>query len=260
MYVVLTSQTSPFSAKILNVPETNNKFGKSTPITVSVSNKLMSIAAFPDHQLFLLDASGNLQSLQFATTTQEPSSVVLPHPLANPLTISAKGFSFNTDVPVPAQQTSSSLTFSPSSVQSIFLTANLVNNVPSLYIVDSSNHRVIVLQAAPSPTAATASATPTKQAAQQTTTTTATAAVTVTATAASTATPNSAVEGNGQPGASATMSLVQQYVSSDLLTVVKGVAANPKIATLYLLTSTGQNAAATNLVSVEVSQQNACTS
>jgi len=42
------------------------------------------------------------------------------------------------------------------------------------------------------------------------------------------------------------------------LTAVNGVAANPKIATLYLLTATGQNAAGTNLVSVDVSQQNVC--
>jgi serine/threonine protein phosphatase PrpC len=259
MYVVLTSQESPYTVTILDVPETNGKFGKPVSLPVSVSNKVLSITAFPNHQLFLLDSSGDVQSMQFAATTQQPSSVVLPHPLSDPLTVSAKGFSFNTDVPVPAQQTSSSLTFSPSVAQTVFLAANLVNNVPRLYIVDSANHRVIVLQTASSPTAAATSAVPTK-AAQQTTT--ATAAATVTSTVAATATPNSAVEGNGQPGASATMSLVQQYVSSDLLTVVKGVATNPspKIAALYLLTTTGQNATGTNLVSVDVSQLNVCTS
>lgn len=258
MYVVLTSQTAPYSVTIINVPETNNKFGKPTSITVSISNKLMSMAAFPNHQLFLLDGSGNVQSLQFANTTQQPSSVVLPHPLADPLSANAKSFSFKMNVPVPSQQTSSSLTFSPSATQTIFLTTNLVNNVPRLYIVDSAEHRVIALQTASNSTSATASVTPTNQATQQTAKATATA--TVTATAAATATSNPVVASNGQPGASATMSLVQQYVSSDQVASVKGVATNPKIATVYLLNSTGQNAAGTNLVSVDVSQTNVCAS
>jgi hypothetical protein len=254
MYVVLSSPTQPYNVSIVNVPETNNKFGKPIPIPVSVSNKLMSITAFPNHQLFLLDGSGNVQSLQFAMTTQQPSNVVLPHPLADPLSISAKSFSFKMDVPVPSQQTSSSLTFSPNAAQTTFLTTNLVNNVPHLYIVDSAEHRVIALQTASNSTSATASATPTNQAAQQTNQATAT----VTATAAATATSSPVVASNGQAGTSPTMSLVQQYVSSDQVASVEGVATNPKIATVYLLNSTGQNAAGTNLVSVDVSQSNVC--
>jgi serine/threonine protein phosphatase PrpC len=243
-YVVLTSQTTPYSATILNIPETNNKFGTPPhPITISVSNKLMSMAAFPNHQLFLLDSSGNVQSLQYAATTQQPSSVVLPQPLANPLplSINARSFSFNTDVPVPVQQTSSSLTLSSSTSQTIFLVAAQVNNVPHLYIVDGVNHRVIVLQTASTQAASPASATATKQPTPQ-------------ATATATASPSASAASNGQPGTTPTMSLVQQYVSSGL-SAVEGVA--PNIPQLFLLTSNGQNATGMNLVAVDVSQQNA---
>jgi serine/threonine protein phosphatase PrpC len=247
-YVALASQTTPNSATILNIPETNSKFGTAHPITISVTHKLVSFAAFPNHQLFLLDSAGNVQSLQFADN-QQASNVVMQHPIANPLSVNSKSFSFNMDVPVPTQQTSSSLTLSPSTTQSIFLAAAMVNNVPHLYIVDSVNHRVIVLQTASSQATPTANATPTKQSTPQT-------AATTTATVSS----NTVVESNGQPGVATTMSLVQQYFSSDLLTVVQGVATNPKIPTLYLLTSNGQNTTGTNLVAVDVSQQNVCTS
>jgi hypothetical protein len=252
--VVLTSQTTPYSATILNIPETNSKFGTpSHPITVSVSNKLMSMAAFPNHQLFLLDSSGNVQSLQFAATTQQPSSVILPQPLANPLplSISARSFSFNTDVPVPAQQTSSSLTLSPTTSPTIFLVSDQVNNAPHLYIVDDVDHRVIVLQNASTQATPTASVTATKQPAQQ---------ATATGTATATAAPTPTVASSGQSGAAPTMSLVQQYVSGELSTSVEGVASNPKIPQLFLLTTNGQNAAGMNLAAVDVSQQNVCAS
>jgi serine/threonine protein phosphatase PrpC len=252
-YIVLSSQTTPYSVTILNVPETNSKFGTAHPITISVSNQLVSFTAFPNHQLFLLDSAGNVQSLQFADN-QQASNVVLQHPIANPLPISASSFSLNTSVPAPARQTSSSLTISPGSSQAIFLTTGLVNNVAHLYIVDSVYHRVIALQATSDQATSTANATPTAKA------TSAANATPTKQSAQQAASANNVVESNGQPGAVTTMTIVQQYVSSDVLTVVKAVSTNPKISQLFLLTANGQNAAGTNLVTVDVSQQNACAS
>jgi serine/threonine protein phosphatase PrpC len=251
-YVVLTSQTTPFSATILDIPESNSKFGTPPhPITISVSNKLVSLAAFPNHQLFLLDSSGDVQSLQFAATTQQPSSVVLPQPLSNPLplSINARSFSFNVDVPVPVQQPSSSLTLSSGASQTTFLVADQINNVPHLYIVDGPNHRVLVLQTVSLQASPVASATATKPAAQQTATSTATVAASSTLAASS-----------NQSASTPSMSLVQQYVSSSLSTSVESVAPNPKIPQLFLLTAGGQNTAGMNLVAMDVSQQNTCTS
>jgi serine/threonine protein phosphatase PrpC len=228
-YLVLTSPTAPNSATILDFSMNNGKLGNPRSLQISISTSIASVAAFPNHQLFLLNGDGNIQSLQFGSNSQA-SSVVSQHPIPLPLTTSAKDFSLQTDVPVPGQPSSSFLAL-PVVSHAAFLTANLVSNAPRLYVIDGFYHRIIALQVAqnsvtPMPTPANGGKT------------------------------GGGVATQAQP---LTMSLVQQFVSNDLFNTVKGVATDPKNATLYLLTSNGQ-ASQSNLVSVGVDPQaNACT-
>ncbi len=236
-YVIFTSQSTPNTVTVLNIPEANNKFGTPHATQLSVTSSIVSMAAFPNHQLFLLNTSGNVQSLQFADNSQA-SSVLVQHPIATPLPISAKSFSLKVDVPAPGPQTSSFLSI-PDASHAVFLAAGQINNKAQLYVVDSIYHRVLALQLPQSLAIATPTSTASKKPTQ-------------------TSTGASNVESGAVSATPVTMVLVQQYVSSDALTTVKSVAANPKLPTLNLLTTNGQNPAGTNLLAVDISMQNAC--
>jgi serine/threonine protein phosphatase PrpC len=226
-YVILMSPTQPNKANILDYPITNDQLNNPSPaLSISISTSIVSMAAFPNHQLFLLNGDGNVQSLLFGNNSQA-SSVVVQHPIAPPLSASANSFSLKVNVPMPAQQPSSFLSV-PNAAHATFLTTGQVGNTPGLYVADGSYHRVMLLQpVATSGGSSAASMTPVSP------------------------TPGSA--GGGQAQLPATMKLVQQYTASNnQLSLVRGMSADPQNPVLYLLTLDGQDSTTANFMSINV--------
>lgn len=229
IYVVLTSQEASTSAMILNYTLDGDKFKELTPrkAKISVSAALVSIVALKNTQLFFLLANGNVQSQQFAEGNLIPVSVVLQPqpPLAPALAANPQTFQATTPVPVPTEQTTTSLSVLsvPRATQ---LAAALVDNVAHLYIMDDQYDRVLDLKMDDA-TQATPTPTPTK----------------------------------GGTASSTKMSLVQQYASPALLAKVKSLVIDPAASQLYLLTQGADNNGATQLAQVDTrpSDANTCT-
>ena len=93
VYVVLTSDTLPTSATLLHYTVENNKLvivpGKGNETIETPS--LTSIAAFPNHQLFLLASDGSVQSLTFPGGTLE-TPVSISRPVGAPLSFTVDTF------------------------------------------------------------------------------------------------------------------------------------------------------------------------
>ncbi len=147
VYVVLTSENAPTSATILYYTVDNkNKLTSASPKnSATLSTKqIASIAAFPNHQLFLLTKDGTVQSLIFMGGGQElPVAVSVPQSIATPLPFSASTFTPSTRLPVPTNAQAQSL----QALQLLgakFLVAGAIGNTPHLYIVDdATNHRML---------------------------------------------------------------------------------------------------------------------
>lgn len=232
-YIILTSPTELNKATILDFPVgDDDKLGNPRPLSISISTSIVSMAAFPDHKLFLLNGDGNIQGLLFGNGSQA-SSVVVQRPVATPLSASARNFSLKVDVPVPGQPPSSFLSV-PDASHATFLATGLVGNTPNLYIADGAFHRVVMLQ--PVTNTNNNNGTP----------------------VAPSPTPGST--GGGQAQSSVMMTLVQQYTSSDQMASIRSIAADPKNPTLYLLTSGEQKPPIISLMTIDVSARGTCAS
>jgi hypothetical protein len=232
-YVIMTSTAGPNTATIVgydvSMQHTTPVMKPAGVAKISISTSIMSVAAFPNHQLFLLLTDGSVQSLLLASGNQKAPSVLIRQPIAPALSVSATDFTPTTPVPTVNTMVQSSATLSVP--QATLLVAGVVENAPHLYIVDGLYHRVLdleLVQAVLSPTP------------------------TVSATAATSST-------GGAPSSSSgvvTMELFQQYASAHLLADVKSMVADPKNAQLSLLT---QGATLPlSLLSINVSQKTPC--
>ncbi len=222
VYVVLTSDISLTSAKIFHytVDSKNNKFQPArTSQTISISTTIVSIAAFPNQQLFLLTKDGNVQSLPF-TSGQAPTLVTVQPALAAPLAFNANTFTASTPVAVPTPTAKQSTVLQVPSAKYLVASAGATNDSPHLYIVDDTTyHRIIDLQMVKNATNGT----------------------------------------NSTSGTSMTMKLIQQYASPNLFVNVKGTVADPKTATLYFIVQNEQNAATRNFVTLNTATPATCT-
>jgi serine/threonine protein phosphatase PrpC len=223
VYVVLTSDISLTSAKILHytVDSKNSKFEQTkTSQTISISNTIESIAAFPNEQLFLLTKDGNVQSLTFTGGTQAPTLVTVQPALAAPLAFNANTFTASTPVAVPTPTAKQSTVLQVPSAKYLIASATATNDPLHLYIVDDTTyHRIIDLQMVKNATNGT----------------------------------------NSTSGTSMTMKLIQQYASPNLFVNVKGTVLDPKTATLYFIVQNEQNAATRNFVTLNTGTPTTCT-
>lgn len=209
-YVVL-SDANQNNARILDYVSDGKRLTALKPYDFSISAPISSVAAFAD-QIFLL-SNGAVQSFPVAGAfsgapqPQLPSPVLVQSPINLPLAANPNDFSSSMVVPTatPVEQTGNSpLTVAGANLLSV----GVVNKVTHLYIGDSQNHRLLDLNVGQ-----TASATPT------------------------------ATSQNATAGKSVMMQLVQQYVSSQSLPVVKSIAVDPQGTNINVLTQSGANVA-----------------
>ncbi len=161
VYVVLTSSTAQASATILHYTvDTKNKLAPaSTKYSTAFStNPIVSIAAFPNSQLFMLTKDGGVQSLTFSGGTSAPSTpVVVNQSVAPPLPFTANNFTPSTRLSAPNVQSSQSIQ-TLQLVGAKFLVAGSVGNLTHLYILDDSTyHRVLDFEVSKSATSPTSS-------------------------------------------------------------------------------------------------------
>ncbi|MDQ2713679.1 MAG: Stp1/IreP family PP2C-type Ser/Thr phosphatase [Chloroflexota bacterium] len=223
VYIVFASNQGTSSATIIDYDGTKLTM-KQKPL--SVSTAIVSIAAFPGGQLFLLVGDGSVQSLQFADGAL-PAAVVMPHPLSAVVSATQQDYTQATPVPTVAVPTSQNGPFPLQASNRGSLSAGSSNGTPHLYIADTANHRVLDLTMAGS---AGGTSTPTPKS----------------------VTPAPTNAGGGtSTGNNVTLQLNQQYVSSSLLLAVRNVAADPlNGATIYVLTQSQNSAATLRLVSI----------
>jgi len=217
VYVMLTSpptvSNNAANSVILDYTVGSNNTLSTSPTRVSIgtSTTVTSITAFPGHLLFLLLQDGTIQSLQLDAPNPAATSVLIQHPLAAPLSVTASAYRASMAVPTATVSTSTGSGNVPLNVVGASqLTAGMVGNgsQPHLYVVDPGNHRMLDLQmSVPS------SATPT---------------------------PTTSSNGNGgspaKQSGSVTMQLQQQYVSASLFNQLGSVVTDPKGLPIYALT------------------------
>ncbi len=236
VYVVLTSATAAAQNQAFiqsyTVTADNKLMIQGQPTKISISSDIVSVAAFPNHQLFLAYNNGSVQSLM--SGSQTGVSVVVNHPIPTPLAASAQTFTAATPVPLVTGPASVFLTLSHAPL----LIAGSVNKIPHLYVVDLFYHRVLDLQVI-------ASALPVS-------------ALSPTPTLGAIAT-NAPGGGVASASNQVTMQLMQQYAAVALLTQVVSVVADPLKVQLYLLTETNQNGVVQSFIGLDVNAQDTCT-
>src|SRR5207253_1179819 len=110
---------------------------------------VVSMAAFPGHQVFLLQAGGSLESIQVSNSSQGPISVLVTDPINPPLSVNAQTFTAQTPVPT-ATAGGSTLLSIPGTTSSSALAVGVPapGTQPHLYIMDAALQRVLDLQVA----------------------------------------------------------------------------------------------------------------
>jgi hypothetical protein len=124
-------------------------------VQISVSLPLVSAAAFPNQQLFLLTQDGHIKSLALSSgnsSNQKPSPVeiTLPRSIATPVGVDPQDFQWNTPLVVPSQQTSGEIQQPFANITGATLLASgSIKEAMYLFVVDNSNHRILQLQYLP---------------------------------------------------------------------------------------------------------------
>lgn len=220
IYVVLTSPAAPNNAQILHYMADVTK--KPSVLPISVSAGVISVAAFPNNQLFLLLSDGEVRSLQVVDgQTITPTPAFVQPPIAFPLSSTASQV-----VPIvtPVAQTGKSALSVPGASLLIAAGWKTTDAATHLYLLDSSNHRILDLKQL----------------------------------AATGTTPTVVPTGTSTTGTNMTFQVEQQYVSSSVVDPAKSFAADPLNPTVYLLTQGAQMAP--TLLSINVSLPSACAS
>ncbi len=190
--------------------------------TLSFSQIVESMAAFPNHQLFFLSADGLVQSVTLVNNgNQAATNVLVQKEIAQPLPVSAKDYSWATPVPTVTTGGTNALSI-PGTTLSHSLAVGTVNNVPHLYIMDVALHRVLDLVVANSATGTT---------------------------------PTSTTTGGGGVTGSVMLQLARQYASSSLFAQVKSIAFDDQNVQVNVVT---QNASQMNLITFGTSSQIGC--
>ena len=237
VYVLFTSRAGQTSDLLLDyTPPTgkNHQYGVVAQATFPASQPIVSLAAFPSHQVFLLQAGGLMQSIQISNGNQVATSVLVTDPINPPLSGNVQNFTVQTPVPTVPTSGSTSLSLpGTNSSSALAVGTPAPGTLPHLYIMDATLQRVLDLQVAQGGTAG--GVTP----------------------PVATATASSNKGGGGIISSpSSKLQLVKQYASSSLFAQMKSLTVDSPDAQVNVL---AQNSASTlSLTSFSVSQQNGC--
>ncbi len=187
-------------------------------VQISVSLPLVSAAAFPNRQLFLLTQDGHIKSLVLSDGLSSAVDITLPRAIATPVGVDPQDFQWNTPLIVPSQQSSGEIQQPFANITGATLLASgSINEVMYLFVVDESHHRILQLQYLPANTASTAGANgivfPTI--------------------------PNQTAVGGA--AVASPLQYTKQYVSTSKLSSVKSLMVDPNQAVVSLLTQTSGN-------------------
>jgi hypothetical protein len=232
VYVLFTSGSSQTSAFLLDYAPAgkNHQLAVMAQTSFSASTAIVSMAAFPLHQVFLLLADGSVKSVLALSGAQDTTSVLLKDPINPPLPVDAKTYTGQMAVPTVTAAGSTALSVPGTTSSSSLAVGTLADSpLPHLYIMDVALHRVLDLKAA------TGGTTPP-----------------VTAVAATSTTAGGGLV-NGPP---TRLQVVKQYASSSVLAQMKSITVDSPNAQVDVLT---QNSPSTlSLTSFSVAQQNGC--
>jgi serine/threonine protein phosphatase PrpC len=240
IYIIATSsQSNQNQATILNY-NVNNLNANPTRLPISISTGLVSAVALPSKQLFLLHSDGQIRSLNFETSKPFEMNVLLQGSVATPWSQDAQTFNVATPVATPTAPIANVLTIPAPNAQTAqeLLSASDINNVQHLYVADNANHRVLDFTIKPAVTAtSTPVATPTP--------------------AATSVRAGGGVIGSASGSDETSASLQRQYVSSSVVSDVKGLSFDARTNQINLLTGM-RSSSASNQVRIPVSSAAAC--
>ncbi len=229
VFVGLASNATPSNITLLDYTLNNTNQFPSVPVQSSSTsaNSIVSMVAFPNKQLFLIDSAG-VKSIQFVKDTTQATPVILQGKVPAPLNIDALSYNAATPVPTPPTNTSTFLQLSGATAMAAGTLSDDPN--PHLFILDSSNSRILELKIVPS-AALPAATTPT-----------------ITASAG----------GGGAMASGISMQLINQFASVSVLGNAKSVVVDPTSTQnmVYALTQDAQHLATHGFVSVGVRQNN----
>ena len=235
VYIFLSAS----NASTLDILNYNTDHFTSDPqrVQISVSLPLVSAAAFPNQQLFLLTQDGHIKSLALSSSNNSnqppsPVEVTLPRPIATPVGVDPQDFQWNTPLVVPSQQTSREIQPPFANVTGATLLASgSIKEAMYLFVVDNSNHRILQLQYLPNNTVSTAG-------------------TNGGAAADPPATPTQAAVGGA--AVAPPLQYTKQYVSTSELSSMKSIMVDSNQAIVSLLTQTGGNSL--NQVSINLTR------
>ena len=119
---------------------------------ISVSLPLISAAAFPNQQLFLLTQDGHVKSFLFSGDTSKTAAldITLPGAIERPVGVDARDFQWNTPLVVPTAQSSRDIQLPFANIAgATLLAAGSINQTMYLFVVDTSNDRILQLKYGP---------------------------------------------------------------------------------------------------------------
>jgi len=230
VYVVFRATTAQTATQILDFsPKSGRPLAQTTESTFSASDIIISAAAFPNHELFLLHLGGSVQSLQLTSESQNSTetSVLVDQPIQHPLAVDTK-FIEPTPVPTVTAGGTKSLGI-PGAISSSALAVGTIKGELHLYIMDAAVHRVLDLK----PLGGGSSETPTTS-----------------------ISPTPTNTGGGVANSAVTLQLEQQYVSSSLFAQPKSVAVDTSGSKIDVLSQNSTSPLA--LVSFQTNPQNSC--
>jgi serine/threonine protein kinase len=235
IFLALVSKATPSNIILLYYNlGINNQFVSIEQSTSTISNSanaLVSMVAFEKHQLFLLDNSGGLKSVQFVKGSTPPGDVILQGKMPAPFNIDAQQYNAATPVPTPSMTNSSPfLQFSGATGMAAGTLSD--DPDPHLFILDGTMNRILELKVVPS------------------------ASVTSSITSA---TPTTVAGGGGAMASGLSMQLLNQFVSPSALYAAKSLVVDPSSSQnmLYVLSQDTQIAGQHTFLQINARQKNA---
>jgi serine/threonine protein phosphatase PrpC len=225
VYVVLISNNSPNQATILNY-DTENWQDQPHQLTNQIA-KIISVAAFSNKQLFLLNGEGRVVTFTHDASGSAtlPTEIRLQRPVWSPLPESNMSFSLATPVATPVSHSLQSNELSDlSSLVVGPAPASAGNSTeatsPHLYAIDNQKHRILDLNFMPGQLVNFPQATPTLSAVSPT----------------PSSTPSTGVGVVNPPS----LLLEQQFASATTLVSMRGATLTPDGKNLSVLTNEGR--------------------